>query len=281
MKSFASLLAIGGTDDSRIVSTAPELTFYGSPSIAYFGVELEVEFATEADRSTCMDDIISTQYPCYFMYDTSLHDFGLEIITHPMSPLFHYMFWARVLPILSAHNAQTSRRTGLHIHMSKEHVKHMDLITYVYDETRRVEMLSVMKRHDNRFCRFIGSSGKSSAVNVTEHTIELRMFQASLDITTLWSYIAFAQTLTYIHCTDEDQHRCIGGVPVILVMGNMCFEVLYNSAPEESPEFLLWDMVSHNKKQTKTDIAKKFINCRNMGGLITVNMITGRVKHMK
>lgn len=243
----------------------------GSGNI-YFGTELEVEFYSDVDRSNFLDEICMSQYAkwCYFTYDGSLKEPGLEIVTEPLTPMYQFIFWYHVLPIIQRHNATTSRRTGIHIHVSKDGIDVEQLVSYVYDNNRRDKIITIMGRKENRFCRFDSSKGKSSAINITDKTIEIRIFQSSIDLNKMFSYLAFVQTLTYMFYQQPRWY--VDGVPVILLLDGIQLEIVFVSHAPHSQTVI--ECINEVTELDHDEFYTVYEKCRSEGGIVVIDMFS-------
>ena len=206
----------------------PNPIFYGNGD-RFFGVELEIDGAGECNSNA--ERIIEDAHQngleyIYCKHDGSLED-GIEIVTHPMSPMFHQheMPWQAILD-KSVHLGYTSHQSGtcgLHIHVNRtafgdtetEQDEVIARILYFF-ERHWEELLKFSRRTRRQLDRWAarygykdkpkdilehakkGSVGRYTCVNLTNfHTIEFRIFRGTLKYNTL---IATLQMVNHSDC---------------------------------------------------------------------------------
>ncbi len=218
----------------------PDPIFYGTGD-RFFGVELEIDGAGECSSNA--ERILETAHRngleyIYCKHDGSLED-GIEIVTHPMSPVFHQheMPWQAILG-KAVHLGYTSHQSGtcgLHVHVNRtafgdteaEQDEVIARILYFF-ERHWEELLKFSRRTRCQLDRWAarygykdkpkdilehakkGSAGRYACVNLTNyHTIEFRIFRGTLKYNTL---IATLQMVNHI-CdaaillSDEDMRN--------------------------------------------------------------------------
>ncbi|MBQ7932286.1 MAG: amidoligase family protein [Clostridia bacterium] len=204
----------------------PDPIFYGTGD-RFFGVELEIDGAGECNSNA--ERILATAHQngleyIYCKHDGSLED-GIEIVTHPMSPMFHQyeMPWQDILEKATrlGYTSHQSGTCGLHVHVNRtafgdtetEQDEVIARILYFF-ERHWEELLKFSRRTRRQLDRWAarygykdkpkdilehakkGSAGRYTCVNLTNfHTIEFRIFRGTLKYNTL---IATLQMVNHI-----------------------------------------------------------------------------------
>lgn len=209
-----------------------------------FGVELEFEnVARKSARSTASKAIRNTWRSglVYCVHDGSLasKDAGLEAVTMPFS-LRHFTTnqntWYTFFDVVKStgFEGDGQPKAGCHIHISKEpfHTLHLYKFTrFIFNENNRDFINFISNRCDtmnNEYWSFkperFGSekrlakdrknlnanklhTNRRTAVNLTDDTVELRIFQSTTDLSTLNSYIEFCVSL-FNFTRDTSLKKC-------------------------------------------------------------------------
>lgn len=167
-------------DYNRIIRQYP----LGTP---LFGVELEVERATEKDALQQPLDLLGKGHLCY---DGSLRNSGVEIVLQPRSQREIQDSYGSIRLALvqmskmglHSHNSETC---GLHVHVSRDFLPDdswLTLKTFLRDYQRIFKKLS--RRTDYQYCNFDISSRENryQALNLQpKHTAEFRFFRGTLN----------------------------------------------------------------------------------------------------
>ena len=120
---------------------------------------------------------------------------------------------------------KVSHRTGIHFHMTKSEID-SDLIRD-YFQINRKTIQKIMGRKENQYCRFDGNMrDKHSAIRITEHTLELRIFASTLNHLKLYSYLDFLEVLTRK-----------GKLRILIKKNSYLFEPIEATVPEISYMF--------------------------------------------
>jgi len=115
----------------------------------YLGVELETDYANDLDAFA--DQLIEDwgRDRLELKEDGSLSDDGLEIVSQPMTPLYHLKsgIWESILNTAKSFDARSydANHCGLHIHMSRDYFSS-------HDAVYRLDRL--FHRFKNEFVRF-------------------------------------------------------------------------------------------------------------------------------
>ena len=204
-------------------SFQPELKFYGSNSKSddlLLGIELEVDFCYMDNWQNIIN--IDMDY-FYCKYDSSIPETAFEIVSHPIT--FEYLKKHRniikdnIIDLESKYGAYSGKDSGcgLHIHMSKNafgnyHI--WKLLRFIYHKSNRDFLIAFSGRSKVSMSEWAKISAYNSdnkkramnkdqagmdrhhAVNLQrDSTIELRIFEGTLDKDRLWAYIEFTKAL--------------------------------------------------------------------------------------
>lgn len=212
----------------------PPLEFYGiAMEDDYYGIELEIESIHELDMEEKDDDardILEWAWEeLHAQEDGSLDD-GFEIVSQPCSFEYHMdnIDWTGLLQEASnvhdyrSHDAETC---GLHIHISRkgfgstEHEQDMNIAKLLYFFEKHWEKIKRFSRRTSCQLREWASryldeddpiddvchldlldaakkSGRYFAVNLSNpHTVELRVFRGTLNVTTFYATLQFTKYL--------------------------------------------------------------------------------------
>ena len=181
----------------------------------FLGVELEVESpkenpeiaALQADKEVNGD---SREKLIYIKSDGSLNR-GLEIVTHPMTYLFHSegSFWKPLLAMLKSKGCKSHDTTtcGLHVHVNRTfltpaNVTKLKLFLTVHAKIIKTiarrhgkQYASVKKLHKSSWKK-AREGGKYSAVNYSNtRTVEIRFFKGTLNYSTLMASLGFVDSV--------------------------------------------------------------------------------------
>ncbi len=170
----------------------------------WLGVELEVE--VPSSRQPHEIALIAYKYGHYVVHDGTINH-GFEICSQPTTLDRHN--WAPLLSLLKTAGCFTADNTGLHIHVSRaglSHVQQLKLAHFVYSQPRRMALLggrdiSACSRHakfkvPTRIANSATNDTKYEAVNFMHGpSIELRFFKATLDNFELTARLQFAHAL--------------------------------------------------------------------------------------
>lgn len=213
----------------------PRPVFYGSGS-RFFGVELEIDYGgRDEDNAEALLEIANRHHKhIYIKSDGSLDD-GMEIVTHPMSLVYHLeeFPWEDLLH-QAVHMEYRSHQTstcGLHIHVDRTSLgtnqaiqeETISRILY-FVEAHWNEMLRFSRRSEanmNRWAARYGyehqpkaildkaksAYGRYTAVNLcNEHTIEFRMFRGTLRRNTLFATLQLVEHIcnAALYLSDEE-----------------------------------------------------------------------------
>ena len=200
----------------------PKLNYYGATKTSdslFLGIELEVAFDCYDNRK--MVNTINRDY-FYCKEDSSLPETGVEIVSHPMTFEFikknKNIIQDNILR-MSDYGAESNkqRHCGLHIHMSKLAFCNYHLwkfLRFVYHKGNRNFIVAFSGRNKSELDRWAKISCYNSdnkarakskrqedldrhhAVNLARNdTVELRIFEGTLDKSRLWAYIEFTKAL--------------------------------------------------------------------------------------
>lgn len=186
----------------------------------YLGIELEIEIDSDKERQPMAEKITtwlkqqkggrtdgkSLSKLVYIKNDGSLEN-GLEIVFHPFTlKALHKNFPIKsFLEFLNEHNAGISSRCGMHVHVSKDKVSRESLLIGKWFFYKCSSFLMKFSdRKEFKYCQFEPwepksdpynqEYGRRTAFNVagSPNTLEVRIFQATLDYTKFLANLQFA-----------------------------------------------------------------------------------------
>lgn len=217
-------------------STKPEPLFQRrnqADSSHTFGVELEIEDGRSRDQ--LVNELDRLGLPIYQKLDGSLHECGLEIITHPGTLAWHRytMRWAEVSRLCRAlgWHSDDSENCGLHIHVGRATLGDTipdqrltaaklvllvnalwdnGLVTFTRRKPRELEwcnrprirdVYGVVALRDEALRaggQGLGHSARYTAVNLTNTgTVEFRIFKGTLKRERLMAAMELVDTLIH------------------------------------------------------------------------------------
>jgi hypothetical protein len=193
----------------------------------YLGFELEAgDLGDEDDRNYTAEKIDNLTSLAYMKEDGSIPNYGFELVTHPLTYLYHKdkANWAEILRVMDdagmkSHDASDS--CGLHVHVSRNALTDTQWVFvdwFVHHEQEIFERIA--RRKDEYYAKFKkkqdGVSVKDtygkgydrySAVNFcNRRTVEFRLFRGTLRYETLIGTLAIVDALVIwaktIHARD-------------------------------------------------------------------------------
>lgn len=210
----------------------PEPIFYGSSNMGY-GIELEIDDGE--DREQTAADICAVgnddDERIYIKHDGSLNEDGLEIVTHPMTLLYHMdvMPWTAICNTALQHDYKShdTNTCGLHVHASRlifgtdEKTQDLNIAkimllvdkwwdAYIVPFSRRdIRCLErwankpnadIQPEDDENIviskARYTKNYGRYQAINLKNWaTVEFRLFRGTLKATTILATIQWIDTL--------------------------------------------------------------------------------------
>lgn len=203
----------------------------------YIGIELETDYNDNA--AALADDVAEDYSESYVVCkkDGSLDDNGVEIVSQPMTPLFHLNsgMWERITDIVKSHNGKShdAGTCGLHMHVSREYFDDADAVyrldrlfsrfshqlikfsrrSNTYDQMRWCaidEMNDLAEIEDvterKREWRYKKGHNRYQAINNTnDATVEIRLWRGTLNMQTFRATLEMTAGLSIIckNMTDE------------------------------------------------------------------------------
>lgn len=192
----------------------------------YIGHELEIDDGNDRREAA---ELISNKINCICMEDGSLSDYGIEIISHPLS--YNYMLsqenkYRDTFNDLATRYDYKSHNTedcGLHFHITRPDDETIDRII-LFMETYKEEIIKLSRRKSNEidsWCNFLSdkrtsandkeiksldyikknkeTSSRYMALNLTNtKTIEFRIFKGTLKYETFMADFEFVYFLTLL-----------------------------------------------------------------------------------
>ena len=221
-------------------SYKPLPIFYGEGNF-YMGVELEVDMGGEDAQSAQILQELANQRAehIYIKHDGSLNN-GFEIVSHPMSPAYHYnsMNWRELLDKALALGYLSHRTStcGLHIHCNRdafgehedEQEERIGRVVY-FLEKHWCELVNFSRRTSDALDRWAAryatisettketytkakqkQMGRYVALNLSnEETIEFRLFRGTLRYETLIATLQLTEQICSLarRATDEEMEQ--------------------------------------------------------------------------
>lgn len=210
--------------------------FGGSPShinTPFLGVELEVELSDE--DFYVRNAFLRRTYDTFLKFNTPTASFvllkrdgslrregdgGFEICTNPATYEFHKQAWSAFFDNPNKLRLETSGRTGLHIHVSRNALTRLQagkILNFVHNPDNALFLRKVAGRESNNFANYSTPAtiktvkqnfSHYAAVNTSlPHTIEFRIFAATLNYHRFLSYLEFVLALiqfsSNVSCADS------------------------------------------------------------------------------
>ncbi len=209
-------------------SYKPETIFYGEDSNRYFGVELEIDGAydaddKESDAGVLLDIGNEEADHIYIKNDGSLND-GMEIVTHAMTLDYHKnsFCWRKLTrkAVVLGYRSHQVSTCGLHVHVNRnslaesrdEQEKIISRILY-FIEMHWNEIAKFSRRTEESLNHWAGRHGyepspeaimdkakkdcnRYKALNLCNfHTIEFRIFKGTLKYNTIIGTLEFVNQI--------------------------------------------------------------------------------------
>ena len=170
----------------------------------HVGIELEIQGNSYSAKKSFTDEIhyIFDEEEFYMKSDGSLDEYGVEIISHPMT--YQYMMnntdWYKIFRLMEKYNMNDTDNCGLHFHIDKEYLNPLMISTIDYMVNNFSEYFSEIggRTFDecSRYCKKMNkqeddwgkrtdNESRYQAVNLTNsNTIELRFCKSTDDFET-------------------------------------------------------------------------------------------------
>lgn len=183
--------------------------------LIYLGFELECGDGDSDRRNRCAELIDNTTSLCYLKGDGSIPDYGFEMVTHPLTYLYHKdcAGWDDILKIIRGHGLKShdaSSSCGLHVHVNRNSLNdHRWLIVDWFVHRFQSKWETIARRSDEHWCAFkrkdsfaslkdVYGKGyeRHSAINFkNRNTVEFRLFRGTLRYETLIGTLALVDGL--------------------------------------------------------------------------------------
>lgn len=203
----------------------------------HVGIELEIQGNGYDDFVNKMSESFNEDM-FYMKQDGSLNDYGVEIVSQPMTYNFimNHNDWYKVFRYMENHSMNDTDDCGLHFHLDKQYLNEKDISVIDYIVNNYADYFSEIGGRDfdecSHYCKKVNKSendwGKETryesryqAVNLTnENTIELRFCKSTFDFDT------FIQRVKMIFAiADFAKKHCIKD---FYNMDNETFEIKFN-----------------------------------------------------
>jgi len=173
-----------------------------------YGVELEVEHKTDAEKGAkYVSKFLDKQYVT-FKRDGSLGHTGFEIVTRPDSMEVHKRKFKALFDDRPGKQltSWSNGRCGMHVHITKSELSQLQLgkMLCFLNEPANTNMISkIAGRKPGRWCRVYKKKvtdihrpdERYVALNITEHTAEVRIFRGTLSQAGFFKNLEFVQAL--------------------------------------------------------------------------------------
>lgn len=189
----------------------------------YLGFELEAGGADCSDRNSTAEKVLNesdNENYFYLKHDSSIPDYGFELVSHPMTLKFHQEYkWESILKIMSSGGLRSfdlDSACGLHIHASKAYLTpyRWMLIEWLILKNRE-KFMKIAQRKGNSYAFYndlpnkntpdrphlkdvLGESDKRRyrVVNFNnKNTVEFRMFRGTLKYSSFISMLEIVDAL--------------------------------------------------------------------------------------
>ena len=171
-----------------------------------FGIELEVEFDSDEERTECAKKVVEADLHNFFImaYDGSLN-YGIEFISHVWDLKDIDDFKNNLVELTEIISdcggfCHYSINSGLHVHIGKSCIDYLEnLRNWVYDRPSLFAGLSGRIANNGTFeyCRPF-DNGRYSFLNETSETLEFRLWNSTLNPDTIIERILFSFFLVEI-----------------------------------------------------------------------------------
>jgi len=192
-------------------------TATGASAPAFFGLELEVESGESSRDMEDMAESIKDDH-VFCKYDSSLSN-GFEIVTHPMSEAWIKKNRNKLKDMLknlktNGYKSYQTTTCGIHIHISKDSFTTNHLYRFMKFFYHNPGLILVMSQRksdmlnqwaalgtydDNQMMRMANkkfrSNNRYTAVNLTRHTAEVRIFRGTLHDVSFFKNLEFLASL--------------------------------------------------------------------------------------
>lgn len=192
----------------------PKPVFYGNGDY-FFGIELETE--SDDNKNSVAGKII--QNPLFYCKEEESLDNGFEVVSHPFSWDFFTKnkdCFNEMLDTLEYNCCNSGKDTcGMHIHISYEAFPSKDILCkilqFFYDEKEFITLISERNPEKlNHWAKLDENQsvvdrkkqtltncgeGKYYAVNLNPKTVEIRIFQGTMDFFNFYKNIEFVKAM--------------------------------------------------------------------------------------
>lgn len=225
-------------------------TKYKENTKLYFGIELELELnkADVKQLHGIVKPFNNKETHFYFKYDGSLQN-GIEIVSHPMSYAYlrnYSSLWNRAIAAANKLGciSKLTNRCGMHIHMSLEAWSRLQIykLLKLFRENEDF-ILHITKRTLNQLNKWAYIDGpresvkkskakaqlgldRHSAINLTDTTLEIRIFNGTLNQDEFWRNIEIV--------------KCLYDFTLNYSIKSMNANVLYNYVSKNSNQYPLF-----------------------------------------
>ena len=173
-----------------------------------YGVELEVEHKTSAETGAkYVSKFLDKQYVT-FKRDGSLGHTGFEVVTRPDSMEVHKRKFKELFDDRPGKQltSWSNGRCGMHVHITKSELSQLQLgkmLCFLNEPANTNMIAKIAGRKPGRWCRVYKKKvtdiyrpdERYVALNITEHTAEVRIFRGTLSQAGFFKNLEFVQAL--------------------------------------------------------------------------------------
>jgi hypothetical protein len=118
---------------------------------------------------------------CRVKRDGSLSEGGVEIVTRPDSIDSHVRNLRRMFSVNhKKYKLKINETCGMHVHIPKTHARVWALKDRIYSNILRYQRIA--GRPSNEYCRYQDNGERYQAVNLSDNTIEFRLFSGTMSV---------------------------------------------------------------------------------------------------
>lgn len=190
----------------------PEPIFYQmkDDEDLFIGIEYEIGGGEKSNAEKFLYEFFKNPH-VYSKYDTSIPNYGFEIVSHPATAMAHksIMPWRSIFERLKELDIQSTDNCGIHFHVNRSFFEDDNIRTADFIVNEFSDLMSIAgERAFNRYCikrsKTVSCWGRSDtsehhdSLNLTsKNTLEFRFFKSTTDIENLMNKVDFIKHLCY------------------------------------------------------------------------------------
>ena len=208
----------------REYSYKPSLVFHNSnfedDRAVFYGFEIETTFEYEGDAKSFVFELSDWEDYIYFKHDSSINDYGVEIVSHPitLAKLYQTDLFGLIHKALEDFSGDVDWSCGMHVHVAREKLSHnewLGVIEFFQNFQQFIFNFSGRDISDfDRWCGFYQSRNqyydlwndeRYYAINLSNpKTIEFRIFKAPETPEEAYANVEFLECLIYTVKSEID-----------------------------------------------------------------------------